>query len=872
MLKIINLLLKIFMITIIRIFDKLKSLSLNKINKTRSTYSSQISTNNNNKCFYYLKTILYITRLVPVVFSSVLESIIKEEKKPDETYYDFIFRNVYFEMKVIEELKKFKKTENTPDEILKSKEKELKKYFNVKQINKLKGSYDCKKFDTSIIYTLFRLLFDLSSRYDESYLQNKDIEKYLKEVKEIRNKISHSCYNELIEIFGNHLTVIELKDIFIKILTHLKNENKLEHLKYNETLNKINKETDEFFNSYFKINDHELEWLDIFEERLRTHYRKSIWFPSIPFMFCDNDRTVSSCFTRVRVVNAKLDANYCRKSNNDLCSLGEILNHFTFHKHGFRYPPFIYIEGPPGSGKTFLFQKILCEWIGLEDNNLHFPGINQYKIVIYIQCRQQTITSLESYFREYLPEIFNDKIYSYLDFIQFIKRQNMLILIDGLDEMNDKSIPLIGEVLFHFSSKNIILTSRSEGINKLIQLQETPNKITHLLLNGIDELDWPNFIERYSNNDQDNLDNKYINTTNDLFLKLKRLPPHTKALVNLPYNLFLIIFLYKESQVDIEKFNLSSDLYNILTQYSVSKLTERIWKKNKSSTLDYQDVELFVRKIVQKIEELAFNCLVKNEMTIPNNLIEEFRIVCKESKQSLEISVNEILGQYLSYKMSDVPYKPSLFSFIHKTLQEFLAAKHAVRIAEKCRCRITDVFKTKFNEYHQLEKLESPEWHNIIMMVLSVLTNEPYIGKFCDNYEELTGLCCPIEIKDIRTIRQIMHCSKYHLGKEISKRLSKEEWIIWNNEDAFPAKNLISYTQPKSVTIYYYTNGENVEVCQFLMSPYIQDCDIHLWDNHVPDSKTIPAIRSEFSDKVFQSAVIHGRYVELILQIFSFLN
>ena len=104
-------------------------------------------------------------------------------------------------------------------------------------------------------------------------------------------------------------------------------------------------------------------------------------------------------------------------------------------------------EGSPGTGKTTFCLKLAYDWArGEMPTNCSFP---KFEFVLLLKCRDINGDLMEAIKEQLLPEDIKEESWTKLsDFIKDIDNQErILIILDGLDELPEKSRPCVYKLL-----------------------------------------------------------------------------------------------------------------------------------------------------------------------------------------------------------------------------------------------------------------------------------------------------------------------------------------------------------------------------------------------------------------------------------------
>ncbi|XP_044164936.1 uncharacterized protein LOC122948903 [Acropora millepora] len=353
----------------------------------------------------------------------------------------------------------------------------------------------------------------------------------------------------------------------------------------------------------------------------------------------------------------------------------------------------VLVEGSPGIGKTIFCLKLAHDWAnGAMPHN--FPS---FKLVFLLKCRDIIKDVKEEIFEQLLPEDLEEKIKkalsNYLNKLN--NRKQILIILDGLDELREKADDRVKKFL---GSKNlsfcyVLATSRQEkGIFTREQFGIC------LEIKGFSEENSFEYIRKHFRSIGTSKGERLIQE-----IKRNHLLRHLQSN---PLNLLLLCVVYE----DYEGSLLSSmtELYRTIVMCLLERFCARELKVSKKE----EDLEKEFEIPILALGELSWKCLLNDELSFYEDELEEL-------ERSNENIVARRLG--LVYKEESLKrLKPRhSYSFLHKTFQEYLAAAY---IAHKFRG----------SEFQMLEQMLFPEiarwkFKQVFVFVCGILGEEANI-------------------------------------------------------------------------------------------------------------------------------------------------
>ena len=328
------------------------------------------------------------------------------------------------------------------------------------------------------------------------------------------------------------------------------------------------------------------------------------------------------------------------------------------------------VEGSPGIGKTTFCLKLAYDWAhGNIPSECSFP---KFEFVFLLKCRDIDGDIMESISEQLLPRDMEKSVEKLLHLMKDIRNQErlMLIILDGLDELPEKSRHHVDELLQRriLAFCYVLATTRQE---RGIEVRKSAVFDIHLEIKGYTESDSIAYIRRHFETiNQSPKGEKLIEEMQqNIFLH---------ALRNNPLNLLLLCVVYEDYEGKLPTSR--TELYQVIVQ---CLLRRHCAKRNLPAPEDDSALEKKFEKEILALGELAWLCLLSDRYGFRENELVEF-------ERKYPGLVARELG--LLYKEESLKrLKPQHeYCFLHKTFQEYVAAAY---IAEELVNQQFDVFK-----------------------------------------------------------------------------------------------------------------------------------------------------------------------------------
>ena len=315
---------------------------------------------------------------------------------------------------------------------------------------------------------------------------------------------------------------------------------------------------------------------------------------------------------------------------------------------------FILVEGPPGIGKSTFAWEVCRRWDEIE-------SLRDYHTVVLLKFREKWVlnaTSLSDLFRyPSHPDISN----SIAEELVELQGKTVLLILDGFDEVSHSfhENSVIKSILCRqlLPECTIILTTRPVAKSTLESICQ-PRIDKHVEIIGFTEEERVRYITEVFSKEPELQMN---------FLKYMFLVPHIKSMMYIPLNCAIIAQVYYESQSS-RNLTIPRTITQLYKALSNSLLVRHMKMKNSDfecssvlpEGLDKEDFDTF--KILAKF---AFDSYHKGE----SRKVTFFKEDIPEGLVHFGF-MNESTEMYAGKGVERT------FSFLHLSLQEYLAAWH----------------------------------------------------------------------------------------------------------------------------------------------------------------------------------------------------
>ena len=448
---------------------------------------------------------------------------------------------------------------------------------------------------------------------------------------------------------------------------------------------------------------------------------------------------------------------------------------------------FILVEGPPGIGKSTFAWEVCRRWDKI-------PKLSDYDVVVLVRLREKwalNATSLPDLFR-YPPDPgFSTSIAEELNMSQGC---NLVLVLDGFDEVSHKfhEDSVLKSILRRelLPECAIILTTRPSARSTLRSIFQ-PQVNKHIEIIGFTEKERVQYITQVFS-DKPELQRS--------FLKYMFHIPHIKSMMYVPLNCAIIAQVYDESQGNrnLAIPRTKTQLYQALTHSLITR-----YMKSKENDIDTCTCTSTMPEGLPEEEMAKFKILAKFAFDSYHNKQRKVTFFEEDTPGGLVHFgfMNESTALYASRGMEQT------FSFLHLSLQEYLAAWHLANgYSTECQIAYHKLAVYYMHRAFQREIYRSEEVNTLISMLLPLVDTLAEPAKFLAG---ITGMRCKsvdsspweeyLKSIDINAVNdRILFCSFFDAqNPEILRQCfsAKEMWLKFSiGRDSTPHDSyVISY-------------------------------------------------------------------------------
>ena len=315
------------------------------------------------------------------------------------------------------------------------------------------------------------------------------------------------------------------------------------------------------------------------------------------------------------------------------------------------------VEGSPGIGKTTFCLKLAYDWAhGNIPSECSFP---KFEFVFLLKCRDIDGDIMESISEQLLPRDMEKSVDELLHLLKDIHNQEkMLVILDGLDELPEKSQHHVDELLHRriLPFCYVLATTQKRGI----EIRKRFLFDIHLEIKGYTESDSIAYVRRH-------FETIGQSPKGERLIEEMQQNTFLHALRNNPLNLLLLCVIFEDYEGKLPTFR--TELYQVIVQCLLRRYCAR---HGLAVPKDNTTLQKRFEEDVLALGELAWACLLNDRQSFSEGKLAE----CEVKNQNMVARKIGLLYMEESMKRISPQHE---YWFLHKTFQEFLAAAFITR-------------------------------------------------------------------------------------------------------------------------------------------------------------------------------------------------
>ena len=376
--------------------------------------------------------------------------------------------------------------------------------------------------------------------------------------------------------------------------------------------------------------------------KLEDHYQKTATVPTS--VWCKKSVVdIHQIYTRLSWVKEKQTP--AGTTHSELKHYSSLL---TTDENG-AIPKRILVQGQTGIGKSTFVKKLLVDWVEVnkETGDEQTSVLKNFELVVAVNLKEVSkCQSLEDVIR--MSNVFakEDK-YMTDGLIDYItnNQEKVLLIFDGYDEYRSGCSSEIYEIFRGSSLRGccVLITTRISKADELRGLEDLHAEIT-----GFSEVDRLDFMRRFLADDE------------AFALYRHLLDRNLQELTKVPLLLLFFCTLWKRGQSKVFPKS-KTELYTYIIQFIIN---HSHIKRSPSHYVNLQSS----KEILSEIGKVAFQGLLNDDHLFEYSQLSD-AVLCDESV---------FIGLLQITEYTETLQPVGMVSFIHKSIQEFLAAWYII--------------------------------------------------------------------------------------------------------------------------------------------------------------------------------------------------
>ena len=340
----------------------------------------------------------------------------------------------------------------------------------------------------------------------------------------------------------------------------------------------------------------------------------------------------------------------------------------------------IIIEGESGSGKTLLLREFLRDILRIEGEVNKFEGSQAFEIPLLIACRNVSYRTLSELWRKEFSEVV-ERVEGKDLIDTALGKMRILLLVDGLDEINENSNALVEDVqqfLKNHADAKCIFTARPHSVKQFEQqLDKEGLPFQTFKIEEIESKEEQlRFLKTACNNGP-----AIAKAYEEVDLKLKS-----------PVLLASYSYSYSKDPTSVKGWTLPSHVMRGVIDYGLDTAVLRLNTRNIQASKRIGDF------VLERISYISFCCLLRMKLTLGKQEINWLFRETGDKCTGLNVDTTEILSCFFPAISTDIDN----VDFFHKSHQETFAVLHLYFMMTNSRKSPKEIFQEASENYEDI--------------------------------------------------------------------------------------------------------------------------------------------------------------------------